>query len=233
MPFKTRVSLENDIGDDVDVKSDGGRDADVAEATPDERSNSESSTKAEEVDEVDDSEPASADYADETAGEFRRPRRWLRILVLVVLPLVAMLLAGVAGYLKWQDASMRGTALARIESVQAAKDTTVAILAYRPDTVEQNLDAAAQLLTGSFRDDYEQLRDNVVIPGAKQQLISTSATVPAAAVISASANHAVVLVYVNQTTAVGSTAPTDLQSSVRVSMEKINGRWLMSEFTPE
>ena len=50
--------------------------------------------------------------------------------------------------------------------------------------------------------------------------------------VSADPTHAVVLVFVNQTVVVGEDAPTDTSSSVRVTLDKIDGRWLISEFEP-
>ncbi|KLO42440.1 membrane protein [Mycobacterium nebraskense] len=137
-----------------------------------------------------------------------------------------------AGFSKWQDSSVRATEDARLESVQAAKDSTVALLSYRPDTVEKDLEAARDRLTGVFRDSYSSLTHDVVIPGAKQKQISAVVNVPAVASISASADHAVVLVFVNQTIIVGADAPTASASSVKVSLQKIGGRWLISDFTP-
>jgi len=58
------------------------------------------------------------------------------------------------------------------------------------------------------------------------------ATVPAAASTSATANHAVVLLFVDQTVIVGQDAPSSTASSVRVTLDKINGRWLISGFDP-
>jgi Mce-associated membrane protein len=71
-----------------------------------------------------------------------------------------------------------------------------------------------------------------VIPGAKQKRISAMANVPAAASVSASANHAVVLVFVNQSTTIGDDAPTSTASSVRVTLDKVQSRWLISQFDP-
>jgi Mce-associated membrane protein len=116
--------------------------------------------------------------------------------------------------------------------VQAAKDSTVALLSYKPDTVEQQLTAARDRLTGDFRDSYTSLTHDVVIPGAKQKQISAVATVPAVASVSAAPNHAVVLVFVNQTVVVGRDAPTDTASAVRVTLDKIGERWLISKFDP-
>ncbi len=87
--------------------------------------------------------------------------------------------------------------------MQAAKDSTIALLSYKPDTVEQQLGGARDLLTGDFRDSYTSLTNDVVIPGAKQKQISAVATVPAVASVSANPSHAVVLVFVNQTVIVG------------------------------
>ena len=123
----------------------------------------------------------------------------------MVLPALALLLAAAAGFLKWQDNSIREDEIARIESVQAAKDSTIALLSYKPDTVEQQLGAARDLLTGDFRDSYTALTNDVVIPGAKEKQISALASIPAAASVSAEPNHAVVLLFVNQT---WSSAPT-------------------------
>ena len=52
------------------------------------------------------------------------------------LPALALILAMAAGFLKWQDNSVRSSQIARIESVQAAKDTTVKMLSYKPDSVD-------------------------------------------------------------------------------------------------
>lgn len=155
------------------------------------------------------------------------------ILAFVVLPLIVVALSGLAGWLKWTDGSARDARVAASESVQAARDATVALLSYQPDSVKESLEAAQSRLTGAFRDSYGQLIQEVVIPGAQQQQkISAIANVPAASSVSASANHAVALLFVNQTSTVGTGAPTDTASTVRVSLEKVDGQWLVSEFTP-
>ena len=48
------------------------------------------------------------------------------------------------------DSAVRDSATARDESVQAAKDSTIALLSYKPDTVEQQLTDARDRLTGEF-----------------------------------------------------------------------------------
>ena len=58
------------------------------------------------------------------------------------------------------------------------------------------------------------------------------ATVPAAAAASATPTHAVVLLFVNQSVIVGQSAPTSTASSVRVTVDKVGARWLISQFDP-
>jgi len=159
-------------------------------------------------------------------------RNWSKVLAFGVIPACALLLALGAGFLKWQDGSARSADLARTASVEVARNSTIAMLSYRPDTAEQQLGAARDLLTGAFRDSYTSLTNDVVIPGARQQQISATASVPAAASVSATVDHAAVLVFVNQTMIVGTGAPTDSASAVRVTMDKIGGHWLVSAFDP-
>jgi Mce-associated membrane protein len=160
------------------------------------------------------------------------PRRvdW-RAIAYVVLPAAALLLASTAGFLKYQDDSVGGADPVR-ESVRAATDGTVALLSYRPETVQKDLDAAKGRLTGTFLDAYTRLTHDVVIPGAQQKQISAVATVPAAASTSATATHAVVLLFVDQSVTVGKDAPTNTASTVRVTLDKVENRWLISQFDP-
>ena len=171
------------------------------------------------------------DHDEQPTGPTRHIR-WSRAIVFVVLPALALLLASAAGFLKWQDGSAREAGVARAESVRAATDSTIALLSYKPDTVEKDLDAARGRLTGTFLNAYTSLTHDVVIPGAKQKQISAIATVPAAASTSATENHAVVLLFVNQSVIIGQDAPTSTASSVRVTLDKVGGRWLISQFDP-
>jgi Mce-associated membrane protein len=184
----------------------------------------------ESTDEGDESEAVEAGAVDEAPP--RAGVDWSRVAAYGVLPALALILAMAAGYLKYVDNSVREDGTARIQSVQAATASTVAILSYTPDKVEQQLNDARNLLTGEFRDSYTSLINGVVIPGAKQQQISAVATVPRSGSVSADASHAVVLVFVNQTVVVGTGAPSSTASSVSVTLDKVGDKWLISEFTP-
>ncbi|WP_099038022.1 hypothetical protein [Mycobacterium neglectum] len=196
-------------------------------------------------------EPDTAEYpedstesaeAPEVTEATKRKADWPRVLAYGVLPGLALLLALGAGFARWEYVASDYGALPPVaseqnpspamDSIAAAKESTIQMLSYKPDTVEQQLNGARDLLTGEFRDSYTSLINDVVIPGAKQQQISAVASVPAAASVSADPTHAVVLVFVNQTVVVGQDPPSDTASSVRVTMEKVDGRWLISEFEP-
>jgi Mce-associated membrane protein len=175
------------------------------------------------IDERIDDEAEAADEADLPGAEELSALRdsrfsWTRIVATAVLPAVALLLALGVGYLKWLDGSAHASRAAAEESVKAATDSTIAILSYRPDTVDRDLTGAAGRLTGGFRQQYTQLVSDVVAPGAKQQQISAVATV--------------VLVFIDQTTTIGNDAPTQTTSSVRITLERLHDRWLISQFDP-
>jgi Mce-associated membrane protein len=189
-----------------------------------------------EIDEIDDiGVSAIAPHSDEPHNDERPPSRrigWSRVVAYALLPALALLIASAAGYLKWQETSLREDLAAHPQSVQAAVDGTVALLSYRPETVDKDLESAKSRMTGKFLDAYTSLTRDVVIPGAKQKQISAKATVAAAALTSQTASHAAVLLFVNQTVIVGQTAPTNTASSVRVTLDNIDGRWLISQFDP-
>jgi Mce-associated membrane protein len=203
------------MGDDIDPIADELDDRDVL------ADEAEAADEADLVEPDPDASPAQPDA--------RFP--WARVLA-VALPAVVLILGFGVGYLKWLDDSARESRTAAEQSVRAATDSTAAILSYRPETVDKELAAAADRLTGGFRQQYTQLVSDVVAPGSKQQHISAVAKVPAAASVSANGKRAVVLVFVDQTTTIGNDAPTQTTSSVRVTLEKVDGRWLISQFDP-
>ena len=165
-------------------------------------------------------------------GPVKLGRVSLRLVATRVLPALALLLAVGAGVLKYLDTSLQGEQRAAKESVEAARQATEAILSYRADTVDRDLNAARDRLTGTFLDSYTSLINETVIPGAREKKISTNAKVPAVASVSATTNHAVVLAFVNQTVTIGTGSPTMTPSSVRVTLDKVDGRWLVSGFDP-
>jgi Mce-associated membrane protein len=228
----------------VDTESATGADAATVaeEPTAEVENDAAKSERAEDISngdaKADSAGDPSKESEDDRGGEESSPAKtrrkisFSRLVAFGVLPCLALLLAAAGGYLKWQSSSIRASQVSSIDSVTAAKDGTIAMLSYQPDTVEKDLDAARDRLTGTFKDSYTQLTHDMVIPGAKQRHISAVATVPAAASVSATAGHAVTLVFVNQTVVVGTDPPSATASSVRVMLDKVGDRWLISGFDP-
>lgn len=171
----------------------------------------------------------------ETDSKLGGPHRsvtWRRLVRHLLLPSLLLILAICAGYLKFVSGSSQNIDSARAESVHVAADSTIAMLSYHAETVEKDLAAAQNRMTGSFRDSYAKLTRDVVIPGAKEKQISATATVPAAASVSVNQRHAVVLVFVDQAITIAKDAPSKTASSVRVSLDYVSGHWLISSFDP-
>ncbi len=169
-------------------------------------------------------EPRSAQTRDSVAAVLAAVR--------VTLPVIALLMTLAAAWLRWNLATAEQVDTASIDTVRVASEVTVSLLSYNPAMGEIDVRAVEMHLTGAFRDAYSSLVDDVVIPAARQKQIFSTATVPAAALISASQNHAIVVVFADQMTIVGHDAPTQSASSIRVTLDKVDGRWLISDFTP-
>jgi Mce-associated membrane protein len=238
IPVQVETETETETGQSAaETETETGQSAAEVSAETTEQVVTEIDEPEDAVDIVEPEDAASDDADTEDAEDVEPPARWRqinwsRVLAFGVLPVLALVIALGAGFLKWQDAWVRGSRGAGIESVAAAKDSTVALLSYQPDTVDKELKAARDRLTGVFKDSYTQLIQDVVIPGARKQHISAVATVPAAASVSATPKHAVALLYVDQTVIVGDDAPTETSSIVRVTMDRAGGRWLISGFDP-
>lgn len=225
------VPLDTDLEDTTDENAPAD-DASVSEASEDGAQDAAAGGDAEDAKTSADTETVESGEEAATAAEAPGGFSYAKLVAFGLLPALALILAAAAGFLKWQDNSVRAEQKAATESTQVAKDSTVKMLSYKPDTVEQDLGAARDLLTGAFRDSYTQLTHDVVIPGSKEKQISAVASVPAVASISATPNHAEALVFVNQTVLVGNGGPTATASSVKVTLDKVGDRWLISGFDP-
>lgn len=180
---------------------------------------------------LDKSEEASGE---EIPAEKREPDRSGRKRI-VALALSAVLIALVVatGVARWQQVQADNDSDARAQVVRVASDGAAALLSYKPDTVDADLAAAKERLTGDFLDYYNKFTTEVVVPAAKEKKVATTAKVPGAAVSSVDGSTAVVLLFVNQSTTTGeSKEATESASSVRVQLTEVDGRWLIEKFDP-
>jgi Mce-associated membrane protein len=177
------------------------------------------------------------DKAADSADSASAARRRLSAIPLIPVALVLGLLAagGLAGWLyftQFRPDTQTDNAVAQ-SAVNAARDGTVALLSYKPDTLNQDFAAARSHLTGDFLNYYDQFTKQVVTPAAQTKAVATTAQVVGAAASELHPNSAVVLVFVNQvTTSKERPDPAMASSSVLVSLTKVNGNWLITKFDP-
>ncbi|MBX9638340.1 MAG: hypothetical protein K2X97_01005 [Mycobacteriaceae bacterium] len=93
--------------------------------------------------------------------------------------------------------------------------------------------SARSHLTGDFLSYYDQFTQQIVAPAAKQKSLKTSAHVMRAAVQELHPDSAVVLVFVDQsTTSKDNPEPSTAASSALVNLALVDGKWLITKFTP-
>ena len=153
-------------------------------------------------------------------------------LVLVLLLLVSGALAAWLYVKQYRPDAQTDNAAAQ-SAVNAARDGVVAILSYKPDTLNQDFAAAKSHLTGDFLNYYDQFTQQIVTPAAREKALTTTAQVVGAAASELQPNSAVVLLFVNQATVSKERPdPAMASSTVLVSLTKVHGTWLISKFQP-
>lgn len=118
-------------------------------------------------------------------------------------------------------------------AIKAASDGTVAILSYSPENVDNDLTIAKSHLTGEFLKYFNDFGRYFVAPAVRQQGVKASATVLRAAVAQIHPDSSVVLLFVHQTSSSKDKPdPVLTTNSVRVTLTKVKGAWLISKFEP-
>ncbi|WP_238600899.1 twin-arginine translocation pathway signal [Mycobacterium celatum] len=158
--------------------------------------------------------------------------RW-RVIVLTVGVVAAVGLAGGLYFFQYRPIHQTDQSTAQA-AIKAASDGTVAVLSYAPETVDNDLAVAKSHLTGNFLKYFNDFGRYFVSPAVRQQGVKASATVLRAAVVEMHPDSAVVLLFVHQTsTSKEKPEPVLATNSVRVTLTKVNGSWLISKFEPE
>ena len=180
---------------------------------------------------------AEVDAPKDSVGDASAARQRVGLVLLVPVVLVLALVgAGVlTGWLyftKYRPDQQTDDAVAQ-SAVNAARDGTVAMLSYKPDTLNQDFATARSHLTGDFLNYYDKFTKEVVTPAAQTKGVTTTAQVVGAAAAQLSPDKAVVLVFINQaTTSKERPDPAMAASSAKVSLDKVHGAWLISKFDP-
>ncbi|MDT0572696.1 hypothetical protein RM704_35415 [Streptomyces sp. DSM 3412] len=175
----------------------------------------------------------SEDALKESAS-VRRPRRRLLTMVSCVV-LVAGLVA--IALLGWQYGEGRRAEQARGEALAAARKAAPVVLSYDYRHLDRDFARARTHLTGSFRAEYGRTTTKVVGPTARKYHGVVKATVaapaggglPAASVVSAGPDKAVVLLFVNQVTTSTQVTGTRMDlNRVRMTLTRTSEGWKVS-----
>jgi len=173
---------------------------------------------------------------EETAAPEAAPRARLagKIVpaVWIVLVVASVSLLAVLMYTQYlPDREMNESA--EQSAMDAATKGAVAVLTYSSGNFDRDVSSARTYLTGDFLGQYDTYIQTAVAPVAKQKSIKTTATVVRRAVSELRPESAAVLLYINQTTSTADNpAPSSAASSVMVRLTKVDGKWLISSFTP-
>ena len=206
------------------------------------------------------SEPESPDDGDQTAAEElesptevteasplgdARPGRMAAInrmtawssanwcpILLLTLVITAVALATGVFFLQYRPDRQLDDAAGR-RAIQAASDGAVASLSYSSDSMDRDIANAKSHLTGEFLAYYDKFTKDFVAPAVRQKNLTQTATVVRAAVSELHPNSAVVLLFLNETTTgKDKQKPLMTPSSMRITLTKVSGSWLISKFDP-
>lgn len=161
--------------------------------------------------------------------ERTRPERsGTRLLAgLLALTLSALAAFGLVAYRVRADHRVES---ARDQAVAAARDHAETILSYDYRHLGADFAAARTTLTGAFARAYKVTTTKMVRPGAEQYHVVVKAEVASQSVVSATADQVVVLLFVNQTTtSTRLDGPRVDLNRVRLTLVKVDGRWLVNK----
>jgi Mce-associated membrane protein len=222
------------------------KDSEVEDETP-ESTTDDASAEETQVEDSEDLDAAAADDGDEQtdaddeddednvllksnrtkAQRLRRPwRPYLRRSLLPLLLIASLAVSGFLGWKQWQEHQVK---LAGQHAQQAAVAYAQVLTSIDSNKVDENFRQVLDGATGEFKDMYTQSSVQL-----RQLLIDNKASahgvVIDSAIQSESTNKVVVLVFIDQTVA-NSAAPDPRidRSRIKMTMEKVDGRWRASK----
>lgn len=163
----------------------------------------------------------------EKPKRFNRP--WRHYLRRSIMPVLLAASLGVSGYLGWLQWQAHQVKVAGQEAQQAAVKYAGVLTSIDSNNVDENFRQVLDGATGEFKDMYTQSSVQL-----RQLLIDNKATahgvVVDSAIASESANKVVVLVFIDQTVAnMAVPDPRIDRSRIKMTMEKVDGRWRASK----
>ncbi|QNI07900.1 DUF3329 domain-containing protein [Mycobacterium kubicae] len=215
---KPEVATEDD-----DTSDHPGEDA-VDEAAGEDAADEAADTDTD-TDEEDDEDIPFGRKGKKRAKTERRRRPWGRYLRRSALPLLLVASLAVNGFLGWKQWQDHQVKAAGQEAQQAAVKYAQILTSIDSRNVDENFRQVLDGATGEFKDMYTQSSVQL-----RQLLIDSKATahgvVVDSAIASETTNKVVVLVFIDQTvTNMAAPDPRIDRSRIKMTMEKIDGRW--------
>jgi Mce-associated membrane protein len=216
------------------------KDREVEDETP-ESTTDDAIAEETQVEDSEDVDAAAADDGDEQTDaddellkskrtKAQRPKRpWRPYLRRSLLPLLLIASLAVSGFLGWKQWQEHQVKLAGQHAQQAAVAYAQVLTSIDSNKVDENFRQVLDGATGEFKDMYTQSSVQL-----RQLLIDNKASahgvVIDSAIQSESTNKVVVLVFIDQTVA-NSAAPDPRidRSRIKMTMEKVDGRWRASK----
>ncbi len=155
-----------------------------------------------------------------------------RPILLVALVLATIALATVLFFVQYRPDREIDDQAAN-QAIRAASDGAVAALSYSSGSLDRDFAEAKTHLTGGFLDYYTTFTRDVVAPTVRDKHLTQKAVAIRAAAVKLQPQSAVVLVFLNETTtSADKKEPLKTPTSVRVTLDKVDGTWLVSKFDP-
>ncbi|WP_091672368.1 hypothetical protein [Amycolatopsis marina] len=121
----------------------------------------------------------------------------------------------------------------RGQSQQVAKETVAEVLSYRHETLDADRQRAAELVTGSFAEDFNALMDEVLGATVLDKQASVTTTVTNTSVMESEQGAVVLLVLLAQESEhAEQKTPVISSTAARVEMREVDGRWLIADLSP-
>ena len=216
-----------DSRDETDAETPGAEaeETDAAATDEDDAGAPEDAKGGEDAEDAEDEEPFKRQR--DKARHRKRPwRQYLRRSILPALLVAALAVSGFLGWKQWQEHQIKQ---AGEQAQQAAINYAQVLTSIDSNNVDQNFRQVLDGATGEFKDMYTQSSVQL-----RQLLIDNKATahgvVVDSAIQSESTNKVVVLVFIDQTvTNTQAPDPRIDRSRIKMTMEKVDGRWRASK----
>jgi Mce-associated membrane protein len=218
------ADTETEIGEDtVEAAEADGTDEDQADDTRSEAEPTKAARRSVRMVKATRAETAGSGQPEGPAGSRSGP-----VLVLGLLTVVALALAAAVVLLWSWKSDLRAKEDAAQNGLNAATSAAQDFSSYDYRTLDSNFKTSSDAATGTFRQQYLSMMSQVRQAAVQQQIVVVG-TVLKAGVEQVGAHQMVAVVFLNQDTSrLNQPRGTD-QYRLRLTMDKIKGRWLVSK----